>query len=87
MKVNVMSNNSDVVEQHGCIVCGKVYNLLVIYDPDGRLVDSTVTSPGGHPVRDAHWPLVACNIHTDSEITTALANHFPGKATEDLEDD
>ena len=82
-----MSDNSNVVEQHGCIVCGKVYNLLVIYAPDGRLVDSTVTSPGGHPVRDAHWPLVACDRHTEEEIRVALAKHYPGKAEDDLEDD
>jgi hypothetical protein len=82
-----MSNNSNVVEQHGCIVCGKVYNLLVVYAPDGRLVDCTVTSPGGRRVQDAHWPLVACDRHTQAEIETSLTNHYPGKAKEDLEDD
>jgi hypothetical protein len=83
----LISNNSDVVEQHGCIVCGKVYNLLVIYDPEGKLVDCTVTSPGGQVVRDEHWPLVACDKHTQAEINNALDNHYPGKAKEDLEDD
>jgi hypothetical protein len=82
-----MSNNSDVVEQHGCIVCGRIYNLLVVYGPNGKLVDCTVTSFGGHRVIDPHWPLVACDRHTESEIKTALANHFPGKAKDDLEDD
>ena len=82
-----MSNDSNVVEQHGCIVCGRVYNLLVVYDLDGKLVDSTVTSPGGQVVRDAYWPLVACNNHTEEEIQIALDNHFPGKAKDDLEDD
>jgi hypothetical protein len=82
-----MSKNSNVMEQHGCIVCGKVYNLLVLYDPEGKLFDCAVTSPGGHRVVDAHWPLVACNKHTEEEIKTALANHFPGKAKDDLEDD
>jgi hypothetical protein len=82
-----MSNNSNIMEQHGCIVCGKIYNLLVMYAPDGKLIDCTVTSFGGQRVMDLNWPLVACHIHTDSEITTALASHFPGKAKEDLEDD
>jgi hypothetical protein len=82
-----MSNNSNVVESHGCIVCGKLYNLLVVYDPDGKLVDCTVTSPGGSRVWDEHWPLVACNSHPESVIKTALSNHYPGKAKEDLEDD
>jgi hypothetical protein len=82
-----MSTNTNAVEQHGCIVCGRIYNLLVVYDPAGGLVDCAVTSPGGHRVEDAHWPLVACNSHTQAEINTALANHYPGKAREDLEDD
>jgi hypothetical protein len=82
-----MSNNVNVVEQHGCIVCGKLYDLLVIYDQAGKLVDSAVTSPGGHPVRNVHWPLVACDKHTEEQINTALANHFPGKEKDDLEDD
>jgi hypothetical protein len=82
-----MSDNSNVVEQHGCIVCGKIYTLLVEYAPGGQLVDCTVTSPGGRRVPDAHWPLVACNKHTPTEIETALAKHYPGKSIDDLEDD
>jgi len=82
-----MPDNTHVMEQHGCIVCGKVYNLQVEYAPDGRLVDCTVTSPGGRRVTDAHWPLAACTKHTQSEIETALAKHYPGKAIQDLEDD
>ena len=82
-----MSNNSDVVEQHGCIVCGRVYNLLVVYDPHGGLVDCTVTSPGGRRVQDAHRPLVACDKHTETEIKDALANHYPDKVKEDPEED
>jgi hypothetical protein len=83
-----MSNNSDVVEQHGCIVCGKIYNLLVVYAPDGKFVDCAVTSPGGgHQVQDAHWPVVACDRHSEEQINAALENHYPGKAKEDKEDD
>jgi hypothetical protein len=82
-----MTDNTHVIEQHGCIVCGRVYTLLVEYAPDGRLVDWTVTSPGGQRVPDAHWPLVACNKHTQSEIDTALEKHYPGKAIQDQEDD
>jgi hypothetical protein len=82
-----MSNNANAVEQHGCIVCGKVYNLLVEYTPTGELVDCTVTSPGGRRVPDAHWPLVACDKHPQAEIEAALARHYPGKAIEDREDD
>jgi hypothetical protein len=82
-----MSENTHVMEQHGCIVCGKVYALLVEYAQDGQLVDCAVTSPGGRRVPDEHWPLVACEKHTPEAIETALAKHFPGKAAEDREDD
>ena len=82
-----MSDDSNVVEQHGCIVCGRIYNLLVIYAADGRLVDCAITSPGGQRVPDADRPLVACARHTPAEIKTALAKHYPGETTqEDLED-
>jgi hypothetical protein len=82
-----MPENTHIVEQHGCIVCGKVYQLLVEYAPAGQLVDCKVTSPDGRRVPDTHWPLVACNKHTATEVETALARHYPGKAIEDHEDD
>ena len=56
---------------HGCIVCGRIYNVFAIYTPDGRLVDCTVTSPGGHRVRDERRPLVACDTHAAGEIEAA----------------
>jgi hypothetical protein len=65
------SGNKKVVEMHGCIVCARIFNILVVYTPDSRLVDCTVTSPGGHRVRNEQWPLVACNIHTAAEVETA----------------
>jgi hypothetical protein len=66
-----MSENKNAVENHGCIVCARIFNILVVYTPDGRLVDCTVTSPGGHCVPDEHQPLVACNTHTAEEIEAA----------------
>ncbi len=56
---------------HGCIVCARIYNILAIYSPDGRLVDCTVTSHGGHCVPDERQPLVACDSHTAGEIEAA----------------
>ena len=82
-----MSEQKPIMEQHGCIVCGRVHTLLVEYAPDGRLLDWAVTSPGGRRVPDDHWPLVACEKHTQAEIDTAVALHYPGKAIEDPEDD
>ncbi len=82
-----MSNNRNAAEQHGCIVCGKLYSMLVVYSPGGQLVDCTVTSAGGHRVRDAHRPLVACNSHSAGEIETALLKHYPGRPAKSEEDD
>ena len=63
-----MSENKNVVEIHGCIVCAKLFNVLAVYALDGRLVGCTVTSPGGHIVPDKRRPLVACETHTAKEI-------------------
>jgi hypothetical protein len=68
-KENTMSENKNVVEIHGCIVCANLFNLLVVYTPEGKLLDCTVTSPGGHIVPDERRPLVACDTHTAEEIT------------------
>ena len=66
-----MSENKPIVEMHGCIVCARIFNILAVHTPDGKLVDCTVTSPGGHCVPDERQPLVACDIHTAGEIETA----------------
>jgi len=66
-----MSENKNVVEMHGCIVCAKIFNVLVVYTPDDRLVDCVVTSFGGHRVPDEQRPLVACDSHTADEIEAA----------------
>ena len=65
------SENTNIVETHGCIICGKMYNVLVVYTPERRLVDCAVTSPGGHRVPDEQRPLVACDTHTAKKIEAA----------------
>ena len=66
-----MSENKNVVEMHGCIVCARIFNTLAVYTQDDRLVDCSVTSPGGHCVPDEQQPLVACDTHTAEEIEAA----------------
>jgi hypothetical protein len=66
-----MSENKNVVEVHGCIVCAKLFNILVVYTQEGKLLDCTVTSPGGHRVPDEQRPLVACDTHNAEEIKSA----------------
>jgi hypothetical protein len=79
-----MSENKTVVEMHGCIVCARLFNILVVYTPDGRLVDCTVTSPGGHIVPDEGRPLTACDTHTAGEIESAYKRW---RSTNDKESD
>ncbi len=61
----------NVVEMHGCIVCGKTFTILAAYTPGGKLVEYTLTSPGGHRVAGEQQPLVACDSHTAGEIEAA----------------
>ncbi len=82
-----MAENTNRVEQHGCIVCGKIHTLLVVYTPSGKMFGCTVTSPDGRVVPDDVRPLVACNSHSKSEVDDALESHYPGREQpEDKED-
>lgn len=76
------SENRNTTEAHGCVVCGRVYNLLVVYSPSGVMIDCTVTSSGGRRVYDPKKPKVACDRHSDAEIQAAAAR----KAARDAED-
>lgn len=67
-----MSENTNAVELHGCIVCARIFNVLVVYTPDEKLVNCAVTSPGGHCVKDERDPLVACDFHSQEAIESAL---------------
>ena len=59
-------------EMHGCIVCGKLYNLYVFYDANGNYIGSKVMSAGGHEVKGAGRALVACDTHNDAEVARAV---------------
>ncbi len=59
-------------EMHGCIVCGKLYQLYVVYDAQGNYIGSRVMSAGGHEVKGAGRPLVACDTHSEADITRAV---------------
>lgn len=67
-----MTNNTTKGETHGCIVCGRLYQLYVVYDQNGNYVDSRVMSTGGHKVAGANRPLVACDRHTAVEVERAI---------------
>lgn len=59
-------------ETHGCIVCGKLYQLYVVHDSDGNYLGSKVMSAGGKEVKGYGRPLVACERHSEEEISRAV---------------
>ncbi len=60
-------------EMHGCIVCGKLHQLYVVYDANDRFVDCKVMSLEAKRAPDARHPLVVCDKHSDAQIEAALA--------------
>lgn len=69
-------------EMHGCIVCGKLYQLYVVYDAEGNYLGSKVMSAGGHEVKGAGRPLVACDTHSEAEIARAVERVYGWKKEE-----
>lgn len=59
-------------EAHGCIVCGKLYQLYVVHDAEGNYLGSKVMSAGGREVKGFGRPLVACERHTEEEVERAV---------------
>jgi len=70
-------------EMHGCIVCGKLYQLYAAYDEEGVYIGSKVMSAGGKLVKYADRPLVACETHTDEDIQRAVNRVFGSNDQED----
>jgi hypothetical protein len=75
-----------VGEQHGCVVCGKVYELLVVYNDDGTLKDFTLIFGDGRPIFRYEKPLVACNSHSETQIQDALKK-WESKSQDKLDED
>jgi len=67
-----MSESKAKGEMHGCIVCGKLYQLIVVHDSNGNFIGSKIMSAGGKEVKGTTRPLVACERHTDEEIQRAV---------------
>ncbi|HVN16971.1 MAG TPA: hypothetical protein VMT73_14605 [Anaerolineales bacterium] len=63
-------------ETHGCIVCGKLYQLYVVYDENNKFVDFKVMSDGAQRVDYPGRPLVACKKHSVAEIEAAVARTY-----------
>lgn len=70
-------------EPHGCIVCGKLHQLFVVYEANGRLFDFKVMSANGKKVAHPQRPLVACEKHTKEEIERAVKRVYGKKEDSD----
>lgn len=78
-----MSETTGKGEMHGCIVCGKLYQLIVAYDSNGNYIGSKVMTAGGKEVKGAGRPLVACERHTNDEIARAVERVYGKRSGED----
>jgi hypothetical protein len=78
-----MSDKHTTGEMHGCIVCGRLYQLYVVHDDKGRYIGCKVMTPGGKVVPNPTRPLVACERHTDREIEAALERAYGPNADRD----
>ena len=67
-----MSDPKAKGEMHGCIVCGKLYQLYVVHDSEGNYIGSKVMTEGGKEVKGYGRPLVACERHSQEEIARAV---------------
>ncbi len=63
-------------EAHGCIVCGKLYQLYVVSDANGKFVDCKVMSDGAKHVPNPRRPLVACENHSEEQIKAAVLRAY-----------
>ncbi len=80
---NPATDNHTKGEMHGCIVCGKLYQLYVVYDANNKFIDCKVMSAGGKRVPNDQRPLVACEKHSDQEIDTAVKRVYGKQEADD----
>jgi hypothetical protein len=80
----VMAEKYTKGELHGCIVCGKLYQLYVVKDENGKFIDCKIMSEGAKRVPNAQRPLVACEKHTADQIKAAVATVYGQHEEDDL---
>lgn len=64
-------------------MCGKLHQLLVVYEADGRLFDFKVMSEGGRKAAHPTRPLAACEKHTAAEVEAAVKRMYGEREEED----
>jgi hypothetical protein len=78
-----MSENHTTGEMHGCVVCGRLYQLYVVHDDHGKFIGCKVMTPGGKVVPNPTRPLVACERHSEKEIGAAVERAYGPHAARD----
>ncbi|HRQ24630.1 MAG TPA: hypothetical protein PLF42_14485 [Anaerolineales bacterium] len=71
-----MTEKQVSTEPHGCIVCGKLYQMLVVRDAQGKFADAKIMSAGGRVVNYAKRPLAACESHSDEAVEAAVQRAY-----------
>jgi len=71
-----MSEKQTRTETHGCIVCGKLHQLFVVYESDNTLFDFKVMSADGKKVTHPQRLLVACEKHTEEQVEAAVTRVY-----------
>jgi succinate dehydrogenase/fumarate reductase-like Fe-S protein len=79
-----MTEKQITTETRGCIVCGRLYQMLVVRDARGKFIGAKVMSAGGRVVQDEERPLAACESHSNEQVESAVQSVFH---TEDEEED
>lgn len=80
-----MADGQTIDEHHACIVCGRLYSLQVTYDSENHMRSCVATSPSGRVLPNPTQPVVACSIHSGSEVGAALAERYFGPPAHDHE--
>ena len=70
-------------EAHGCIVCGRLYQLYVVHNSEGEYLGSKVMTPGGREVKGFGRPLVACERHSEEEVQRAAHRVYGNQKEEE----
>ena len=77
-----MTEKQISTEPRGCIVCGKLYQMLVVRDAQGKFTDAKIMSAGGRVVPHPERPLAACESHSDEAVKSAVGRVY-GEQEED----
>ena len=78
-----MNENQTRGESHGCVVCGKLHQLYVVYDANDKFIDFKVMSSDGIRVAHPDRPLVACEKHSDEQVKAAVQRAYGSSQPEE----